>query len=67
MLTCRGGHHPQGSTVGFTYDNLTRDSTNNLYLGCAHHLSAIGGDTSASFVYDAFGRRMSKSINAIVT
>jgi len=30
-----------------------------------HHLTGISGGASASFVYDSFGRRMSKTINSL--
>jgi RHS repeat-associated protein len=47
--------------------NLTSDSTNAYTWDARNHLSTISGGSTASFVYDAFGRRVSKSINSSVT
>jgi uncharacterized protein RhaS with RHS repeats len=37
--------------------NLTGDGTNTYTWDARNHLSAISGGSTASFVYDAFGRR----------
>ena len=41
--------------------------TNTYAWDARDHLSAISGAASASFVYDAFGRRMSKTIGGATT
>jgi YD repeat-containing protein len=52
-----------GATLSYDLDgNLTGDGTNTYAWDARNHLSAISGAASASFVYDAFGRRMSKTI-----
>jgi hypothetical protein len=56
--------------TSLSYDssgNLTGDGTNTYSWDARKHLSGIGGGASASFVYDAFGRRMSKAINGSAT
>ena len=56
--------------TALSYDangNLTGDGTNTYAWDARNHLSGISGPTNASFVYDAFGRRSSKTINAGVT
>jgi RHS repeat-associated protein len=53
-----------------TYDangNLTGEGTNTYTWDARNHLSAVSGATTASFVYDAFGRRMSKALNGVTT
>jgi YD repeat-containing protein len=53
-----------------TYDNngnLIGDGTNSYTWDARNHLVAIGGAISASFVYDAFGRRVSKTVNGSTT
>lgn len=53
-----------------TYDangNLTGDGTNTYTWDARNHLVSIGGNTSASFVYDAFGRRVERNIGGSVT
>jgi len=47
--------------------NLTGDGNNTYAWDARNHLSAISGTATASFVYDAFGRRMSKTINGPTT
>jgi RHS repeat-associated protein len=47
--------------------NLTADGTNTYTWDARHHLAAISGSTTASFVYDALGRRMNKTVNGVVT
>jgi RHS repeat-associated protein len=47
--------------------NLTGDGTNTYTWDARNHLSAVSGATTASFVYDAFGRRMSKALNGVTT
>jgi RHS repeat-associated protein len=51
----------------FTYDangNMTGDGANTYTWDARNHLVSIGGRVAASFQYDAFGRRVSKTIGA---
>ncbi len=53
----------KGATL--TYDangNLTSDGTNTYTWNARNQLQSIGGGVSASFQYDPFGRRVSKTI-----
>src|SRR5437764_7425026 len=53
-----------GATL--TYDNngnLTNDGTNTYMWNARNQLVTISGSVSANFQYDAFGRRVSKTIN----
>jgi RHS repeat-associated protein len=53
-----------------TYDangNLTNDGTNTYAWDARNHLVGISGGSTASFVYDADGRRALKSINGTTT
>src|SRR5437763_17024106 len=53
-----------GATL--TYDNngnLTGDGTNTYMWNARNQLVTISGSVSANFQYDAFGRRVSKTIN----
>jgi hypothetical protein len=43
--------------------NLTNDRTNTYTWDVCNHLSPTNGAVNASFVYGAFGRRMTKTIN----
>lgn len=62
-------------TTGFngtalSYDlngNLIGDGTNSYSWDARNHLMGITGSSTANFVYDAFGRRMSKNITGSVT
>jgi RHS repeat-associated protein len=57
-------------TTSFTYDangNLTNDGTNTYTWDERNHLASISGAVSASFQYDAFGRRVSKTIGGTST
>ena len=59
-----------GTASSLTYDangNLKSDGTNTYSWDARNHLSAISGGATASFVYDAFGRRMSKTLGSNVT
>ena len=59
-----------GSASSLTYDangNLKNDGTNVYTWDARNHLSAIGGGATASFVYDALGRRISKTVGGTVT
>ena len=50
-----------------TYDdagNLTSDSVNTYTWDARNQLSAITGGVSASFGYDAFGRRSRKTVSS---
>ncbi len=49
-----------------TYDangNLLSDGTNTYTWDARNHLTSIAGANKAGFVYDAFGRRMNKTIS----
>ena len=53
-----------------TYDlngDLTSDGTNTYTWNARHHLMSINGGTTASFSYDAFGRRATRTISATTT
>lgn len=47
--------------------NMTSDGTNTYTFDARHHLSAISGGATASFVYDAFGRRTKKVVAGTTT
>jgi RHS repeat-associated protein len=47
--------------------NLTSDGTNEYKWNARNQLSAITGGTAASFEYDPFGRRISKTIGGTTT
>jgi RHS repeat-associated protein len=54
----------------FTYDangNLLSDGTNTYTWDGRNHLVGISGGVSASFKYDPFGRRASKTVGATTT
>jgi RHS repeat-associated protein len=56
--------------TALSYDlngNLTGDGTNTYSWDARNHLASISGGTTASFVFDAFGRRMNKDINGLIT
>jgi RHS repeat-associated protein len=60
----------QFGTSSFSYDtngNLTSDGTNSYIWNARSELVSISGGASASFNYDAFGRRVSKTIGATTT
>jgi RHS repeat-associated protein len=57
-----------GTTL--TYDangNLTGDGTNTYTWNKRNQLSAISGATSASYIYDTFGRRISETVGGVPT
>ncbi len=57
-----------GATL--TYDlngNLTGDGTNIYSWDARNQLTAISGPAAASFQYDAFGRRTSKTVSSVET
>ncbi len=57
-----------GTTLSYDANgNLTNDGTNTYTWDARNHLTAISGAMAASFIYDAFGRRASKSIGAATT
>jgi RHS repeat-associated protein len=47
--------------------NLTNDGTNTYSWDARNHLTAIAGPNTASFAYDADGRRAQKTINGVST
>lgn len=47
--------------------NLTADGTNTYSWDAQNHLTAVSGGATASFVYDGFGPRISKTINSTTT
>ena len=52
--------------TNLTYDqngNLTSDGTNTYQWDSRNRLVSIAGGVTANFVYDAYGRRVSKTIN----
>jgi YD repeat-containing protein len=56
--------------TALTYDangNLISDGTNTYTWDARNHLTAIGGAVTASFEYDALGRRISKTIGGAAT
>jgi RHS repeat-associated protein len=56
--------------ASLSYDNngnLTSDGTNTYTWDARNHLTTTSGATTASFTYDAFGRRASKSIAGATT
>ena len=56
--------------AALSYDangNLTSDGTNTYTWDARNNLTAISGGATASFVYDTFGRRASKSIAGTTT
>ena len=56
--------------TAMSYDangNLTADASNTYAWDARNHLAGITGANTASFVYDSFGRRMSKTIGSIAT
>lgn len=63
----------QYSVVGasdFTYDNngnLTSDGSKTFSYDYENRLSMVSGLSSAVYVYDAFGRRVRKTVNGVVT
>jgi hypothetical protein len=57
-----------GVTLGYDASgNLTSDGTNTYTYDARNHLTAMSGGSTASFVYDPFGRRQSKSIGGTTT
>lgn len=60
----------QRASTTLSYDsngNLTNDGTNTYTWNARNQLSSIGGGVSGSFGYDAFGRRITRSINSQAT
>ena len=60
----------QSGSATLTYDadgNLTNDGTNTYTWNARNQLTGISGAVSASFQYDAFGRRVSKTVNGTTT
>lgn len=57
-------------TSSLSYDangNTTSDGLNTYTWDARNHLSAIGTGNSAGFQYDAYGRRVSKTVNGTTT
>lgn len=60
----------QSGAAMLTYDangNLTTDGTNTYTWNARNELTGISGGVTASFQYDAFGRRVSKTFNGTTT
>lgn len=56
------------STLSYDFSgNLTSDGTNTYTWNARGQLTAIGGGVTASFSYDALGRRRSKTIGGMTT
>jgi len=57
-----------GTTLSYDANgNLSSDGTNAYTWDARNHLTAISGGATASFVYDAFGRRVQKTVNGTST
>ena len=59
----------RGATT-LTYDangNLTNDGVNTYTWDARNQLSSIAGSVNASFEYDAFGRRVGKTVGGLTT
>lgn len=57
-----------GATLSYDANgNLTSDGTNTYTWDARNHLTAISGGSTASFAYDALGRRAQKIINGTST
>jgi len=57
-----------GTTLSYDANgNLTSDGTNAYTWDARNHLAAMSGGATASFVYDAFGRRMKKVVAGATT
>ena len=57
-----------GTTLSYDANgNLTSDGRNAYTWDARNHLTAMSGGSTASFVYDAFGRRTQKSVNGTST
>jgi RHS repeat-associated protein len=62
--------NPLPPSPNLTYDangNLTSDGTNTYTWDARNRLTAVSGGVSASFTYDALGRRISKTITGVTT
>ena len=60
----------QRASTTLSYDdngNLTGDGVNTFTWDARNRLTAISGGTSASFQYDSFGRRTSKTVSSQTT
>jgi RHS repeat-associated protein len=65
-----GNQLTQRGTATLTYDdngNLTSDGVNTYTWNARNQLQSMSGAVSATFQYDAFGRRVSKTINSSTT
>jgi len=59
-----------GANSAFSYDangNLQGDGTNTYVWDARNQLSGITGGVTASFQYDTFGRRISKTVGGVTT
>lgn len=57
-----------GATLSYDANgNLTSDGTNNYTWDARNHLTAVSGAATASFVYDAFGRRAEASAATLIS
>jgi RHS repeat-associated protein len=65
-----GNEMTQRASTSLSYDangNLTSDGTNTYTWNARNQLASISGGVSASFAYDALGRRVSKTVNSQTT
>jgi RHS repeat-associated protein len=65
-----GNEQTKFDGTSLNYDlngNLTGYSSNTYTWDARNHLTAMSGGVTASFVYDGFGRRMSKTIGGTIT
>jgi RHS repeat-associated protein len=63
QLTTWGAAHPAYDLNG----NMTSDGTHSYTWDARNHLKQIDAGTTASFVYDPFGRRSTKAISGTTT
>jgi len=57
-----------GQTLGYDANgSLLADGTRSFTWDARNRLASLSGTTSASFAYDAFGRRIAKTVNGVTT
>jgi RHS repeat-associated protein len=73
--SCNSFHQPVAtnnrfSGAGFQYDaagNMTNDGTHSYTYDAEHRITAVDGGNTASYVYDAMGRRVRKTVGGAWT